>query len=229
MSTAQFEIMRAATDRRNTVWAAALAYHARRPDSEAREELSSAIAELVDQGELTVGVTSWSGDAVTEIPRGELLAALSDDSQWHPRRLPWARRLRLIATDRGAQSFNMGAYGSPEPIALKVRPSEMLELQSLTCAEAMGMLVSVFGFLFGSAVGLLIGGLGLPTSIQNWSTGGMLGWIVGGIVGLCVAGWAWNAKFPPQEMDELPEYVVPDMYASGPDVNATDAFGDPRF
>src|SRR5687768_3509202 len=107
--------MHAATDRRNTVWAAALAAHVRAPERDTRSDVLQAILRLIESGDITLAQTHWNGDQPTAIPFELAKAVLDEESQWHPRRLPWARRLRLFATKQGADRFWSGYFGSPAP------------------------------------------------------------------------------------------------------------------
>lgn len=230
MSIAQFEVMRAATDRRNTVWAAALAAHVRHPEDNARDSVRAAILNLLQTGDIALAHSNWTSDKPVAIDLEDAEAALGEESQWHPRRLPWARRLRLVATKQGAERFWSGEYGSPAPISISIPvASEVLQLQSLTCAELTGMLIGVIGFLAGSTVAFFAATGVLPIAVDAWSIGPVLAWVTGGIIGLTATLWAWNSRIPSPDDDALPPHVVPDQFNQGPDINNGDVFGDPRF
>lgn len=230
MSIAEFEVMRAATDRRNTVWAAALAAHVRNPDQDTRGKVRDAILSAIDRGDVQLAQAIWSGDQFKPIPHELAEAALMEESQWHPRRLPWARRLRLVATKQGADRFWAGEFGTPAPITVFLpTASEALELQAITCSEATGMAVGVVGFMAGSTLGYFLATSHLPFVGGTWPLTAVVGWLVGGMVGLTAALWTWNSRFPSADDDSMPPSVVPDQFNQGPDINGRDVFGDPRF
>jgi hypothetical protein len=230
MSIPEFEVMRAATDRRNTVWAAALATHVRNPAHDARDSVKEAILSLVERGDVVLTHSNWTSDRPTPLDHEYAEAALADESQWHPRRLPWARRLRLVATKQGADRFWSGEFGTPAPISISIPvASEALQLQALTCSEMTGMLVGVLGFLAGSTAAFSAATGVLPIDANAWSIGPVLAWVTGGVIGLTAALWAWKSKNPSADVDALPSDVIPDQFNQGPDLNNGDAFGDPRF
>jgi hypothetical protein len=229
MDIATFEVMRAATDTRNTLWAAAMAAKVR-TGSDVQLEVASAVRSLISSGDLVLGRATWSGAQVEALQPAEVERAMSDESQWHPRRLPWSKRLRLIATASGATRFSRGEYGAPEPIHNPPRNlADTLELQAIGCTEAFGMAVAVTGFVLCSACGFLLANGGVPKDLNDWSLGALAGWIVGGSIGLAAATAVWAKIAPPPERSELADYVIPDQFNDGPDVNTFDAFGDPRF
>ena len=222
--------MRAATDRRNTVWSAALAAHVRQPNRDAREDVRSAILALIADDDILLAHSSWSGDQPTPIPYELAEAALDEESQWHPRRLPWARRLRLIATKKGSERFWAGDFGTPEPIAVRIPSAvDAYQLQALTCSEATGMLVGVVGFLAGSTAGFFAATRTLPFVADAWTIGPVFAWLTGGAIGLTASIWAWNRRFPSTDVESLPPTVIPDQFNQGPDLTVTDPFGDPRY
>jgi hypothetical protein len=221
--------MRAANDRRNTVWAAAMAYSAREIDCNPKAVMPTLIRQLVEDGEIVLARTSWSGAVAERIPLDDVLDALEDDSQWHPRRLPWAQRLRLFATEEGQRRFADGEYGSPVGIAYPIPSPDRLELQAVTCVEAIGMSVAVVSYCVGSAVGYVIGNLGVPATLTDFSRGGIVGWAIGGIVGLGAAMSVWSLFSPKVDASELPPNVVPDQFNQGPELMEIDRFGDPRY
>lgn len=229
MSTALFEVMRAANDRRNTVWAAAMAYSAREFEGDPKTIMPALIRQLVADGEIVLARTSWSGAVAETIPLEGVLAALEDDSQWHPRRLPWAQRLRLFATESGRAKFADGQYGVPGSLAHPIPSPDRLELQPVTCVEALGMSIAVVSYFLGSAIGYVIGNLGLPTKLSDFSLGGIIGGVIGGIVGLGAAMSVWSLFAPQVDVSELPDTVVPDQFNQGPDLKEIDPFGDPRY
>lgn len=230
MNIAEFEVMRAANDRRNTVWAAALSTHVRQPERDNRAEVKTAILRLTAEGDLFLSRTSWSGDQPVAIPRELAEAALMEESQWHPRRLPWARRLRLVATAQGSEKFWGGEFGTPAPICRSLPAAlDLLELQPITCAEATGMVVGVVGFILGSTFGYVVVTRSLPLTAADWSITSVLAWVTGGLIGLTSSLWAWNSRFPSPDGDTIPPAVVPDQFNQGPDLNGRDVFGDPRF
>jgi hypothetical protein len=230
VSTAEFEVMRASTDRRNTVWAAALAAHVRHPERNAREDVRRAILALIASENVMLVHSDWSGGQPASIPYELAEAALDEESQWHPRRLPWARRLRLVATKEGSERFWAGEFGVPEPIALRL-PSvaDAYQLQALTCAEATGMLVGVMGFLAGSTVGFFAATRSSPLTPDAWTIGPIFAWITGGAIGLAASIWVWNLRYPSPDLESLPPSVIPDQFNQGPDLSVTDPFGDPRY
>ncbi|MEO7453785.1 MAG: hypothetical protein ABIV13_03370 [Fimbriimonadales bacterium] len=230
MSIAEFEVMRAATDRRNTVWAAALAAHVRRPDANIRMEVRDAIINAIAIGDLELAQSNWGSDNPKPLPKELAEAALAEEVQWHPRRLPWARRLRLVATRQGADKFWAGEFGRPSPIDVSIsHASDYLELQAITCAEATGMALGVVGFMAGSTLGFLLVTGSLPFIVSDWRAPSVLAWVVGGGIGLTSTLWAWNKRFPSVNPDDLPSTVLPDYFNQGPDLSGRDAFGDPRF
>jgi hypothetical protein len=229
MGIARFEVMRAATDQRNTVWAAALAT-AVRAGEDSRAAVTSEILRLLESGDLYLAHTYWSGESPSPIARQAAEDTLLDESQWHPRRLPWAKRLRLYATEQGATRFKAGEFGAPSHMARPVTSvAELLEVQGITCSEAIGMAVAVAGFLLGGGVGLVVGTAGIPADFSDWTGAGLLGWVLGGVVGLALTLHAWRLIFPEEAARALPETTVPDQFNEGPDLNSRDAFGDPRF
>jgi len=210
--------------------AAALATHVRHPEGSTKQSVYDSILNLIERGDIVLAHSNWSGDRPVPIELEYAEAALSEESQWHPRRLPWARRLRLVATKQGSERFWSGGYGTPAPISIAIpAASEVLQLQSLTCSEATGMLIGVLGFIAGSTVGFVATTGVLPLVANAWSIGPVLAWVTGGIIGLTAALWAWNSKNPSPDDDALPPHVVPDQFNQGPDLNGRDVFGDPRF
>lgn len=230
MSIAEFEVMRAATDRRNTVWAAALAAHVRYPEDNARDSVKAAIMNLIERGDIVLAHSNWTSDRPVAIDPEYAEAALTEETQWHPRRLPWARRLRLVATKQGADRFWSGEFGVPAPISISMPiAAETLQLQSLTCSERTGMLIGVLGFLAGSTMAFFAATGVLPVNPDAWSIGPVLAWVTGGVIGLTAALWAWISRNPSPDDITIPPNVVPDQFNNGPDINNGDVFGDPRF
>ncbi len=222
--------MRAATDRRNTVWAAALAAHVRHPEANARDSVRTAILNLLERGDIMLAHSNWTSDGPVAIDIEHAEATLAEEPQWHPRRLPWAKRLRLVATKQGAERFWSGEYGVPAPISVSIPvAADALQLQSLTCSEITGMLIGVLGFLAGSTVAFFAATSVLPIAADAWSIGPVLAWVTGGVIGLTATLWAWNSRNPSPNDDALPPHVVPDQFNQGPDINNGDVFGDPRF
>jgi len=206
-----------------------MAYAAREFDGDPKSVMPSLIRQLVADGEIVLARTSWSGAVAETIPLDGVLSALEDDSQWHPRRLPWAQRLRLFATESGRRKFAEGEYGGPVAIAYPIASPDRLELQPVTCVEALGMSVAVVAYCVGSAVGYIIGNLGVPTTLSDFSRGGIVGWAIGGIVGLGAAMSVWSLFTPKVDASDLPPNVVPDQFNQGPDLMEIDPFGDPRY
>lgn len=230
MDTALYEVMRAANDRRNTVWAAAMTFSSWEPAEDCRTRITEAIAVAVAQGDAILAQSSWSGGHAVPIEKDMVELALQDENQWHPRRLPWARRLRLIATDQGLQNFESGKFDCQRSAPRRVCDrAGSLELQSLSCTELAGMAASVVAFLGGSAIGLVVGSGGVPVSYEDWSLGGLIGWLIGGASAMGLALTFWHRIAPAPLPSDLPENIVPDQYNAGPDLTGVDPFGDPRF
>jgi hypothetical protein len=193
-------------------------------------EVRDAILNAIAIGDLELAQSNWGSDNLKPLPQELAEAALAEEVQWHPRRLPWARRLRLVATRQGADRFWAGEFGRPSPIDVSViQPRECLELQTMTCAEATGMALGVAGFMVGSSLGFLVVTGSLPFIVSDWRAPAVLAWVVGGAVGLTSFLWAWNKHSPSVDPDDLPSTVLPDYFNQGPDLSGRDAFGDPRF
>jgi len=229
MSVALFEIMRAANDRRNTVWAAALAFAARVDAADPMSEMPPLIHRLVSAGDVILARTSWSGGVAERVPPDQVMEALNEESQWHPRRLPWAKRLRLFATEAGKQKFESGMFGVPGPIARAIPSPDRYELQPVTCVEALGMSLAVAAYFAGSVVGYIVGNLGVPASLSNFSLGGIVGSVIGGVTCMGATMSVWRKFSPAVDAAELPENIVQDQFNQGPDLKEIDPFGDHRY
>jgi hypothetical protein len=110
------------------------------------------------------------------------------------------------------------------------RASDVLELQPITCAEAVGMFLAAAGFLVGGWLGATLGNVAMGGSFASWTTAGVLGLCIGGMIGLATAANIWRKSARPTSAQNAQEFdVIPDRYMEGPTLNPVDELGNPRY
>lgn len=230
MDTATFEAMRAGMDHRFGAWAVAMAVSVRRPGADAVSESKAAILRLIQEGELYAYRSAFGWGAEEPLSIAEVREALEDARQWRPRRIGYRRLVRFAATKTGMQHFCDGMFGSAEPIQRDLLHAyERLELQPVTCAEVMGMLIALIGFLVGGWLGAAIFGAN-PFALSEVSALQVFGMALGSIVGLVGAVTLWRLRYADRTSTvATDERFVADQYMQGPSLNPNDEFGDPRF
>lgn len=115
-----FEVMRAASESRHPLWAAAMSAAVRLEGlgcDALKEQVSRALRHLMEKGYVFVFQVPRFWGAERVLSAEEVEAALTDDRTWRPRRLSVSKVLRLGITETGRRALESGAFGTASPIA----------------------------------------------------------------------------------------------------------------